>query len=314
MSHHLTYCLDSDAETNPSKKRLPEECARPARPAAPEHTTPPPKPRNTQTRSSRSARGSSESTNNIIADADSEDAAHEVVAYDRAQKKYRDKLDLWKYEATIWKEDQAKIERITKERVKWTSDREVCYVALYKFLSVPYQHEVDQSKQGLTADELQQFDYTALLGFAKVHYAQGKGLDRFNSVLHLMDFAPARGETHETFLQRFQQSANHVFASVERGGFGESIPTKVLALCVLILRLGERTPFQQLLKQLSNHKLDSAETYAAVIRDIKQDSLIVKNQIVVIGTATGRVERFKSEYGPLKYAKKRPQAKDPKRD
>ena len=118
MSHHLTYCLDSDAERNPSKKRLPEECARPARPTAPEHTTPPPKPRNTQTRSSRSARGSSESTNNIIADADSEDAAHEVVAYDRAQKKYRDKLGLWKYGTTIWKEDQAKIERITKERVK----------------------------------------------------------------------------------------------------------------------------------------------------------------------------------------------------
>ena len=185
----------------------------------------------------------------------------------------------------------------------------MCYVALYRFLSVPYQHEVDQFKQGLTSAALQQFNYTALLGFAKVHYAQGEGFDRFSSVLQLMDFAPVRGETHETFLQRFQQSSNHVFASVERGGFGESIPTKVLALCVLILRLGECTSFQQLLKQLSKHKLDSADTYAAVIHDIKQDSLIVKDQIVVIGTAAGKFERFKSEYGPLKYAKKRAQAK-----
>jgi vacuolar-type H+-ATPase subunit H len=198
MSHHLTYCLDGDAETNPLNKRLPEDVPRPTRPTAPEHTTPPPKPRS-NARSSRSARSSSESTNNIVADAKSEDAANEAVIYDRAQKKYRDALEVWKYETTIWKEDQAKIERITKERVKWTSDREVCYVALYKFLSVPYQHEVDQFKQGLPADELQQFDYTALLGFAKAHYAQGKGLDRFNSVLQLMDFAPARGETHEKF-------------------------------------------------------------------------------------------------------------------
>ena len=77
MSHHLTYCLDGDAETNPLNKRLPEDAPRPTRPTAPEHTTLPPKPRSSA-RSSRSARGSSDSTNNIAADADSEDTANEV--------------------------------------------------------------------------------------------------------------------------------------------------------------------------------------------------------------------------------------------